>query len=151
MAENQPPYKTWRKSRSLRLKDFDYSSPWFAYHIIIGTGENRDVFSDPAINREIIKTLKTSAKLYGYQLLSYCLMPDHVHILVQATESPKDLRRFIRGFKSFSTKSVGKNLWQRSFYEHILRREENLVDVARYILNNPVRKGLVEEYKQYKW
>jgi putative transposase len=151
MRRSTPPYKTWGKSRSVRLKEFDYTSPFLIYHIIIGAAEKQNIFTDPTINLKVIETLKNSAELYGYKLLSYCLMSDHLHILVQATESPKDLRSFVRGFKSFSTKSTRKNLWQRSFYEHILRREENAVDVANYILNNPVRKGLVEEYKQYKW
>ncbi|MDP3024630.1 MAG: transposase [candidate division Zixibacteria bacterium] len=151
MTEYTPPYKTWGKSRSVRLKGFDYSSPWLVYHIIIGANENQNIFTDPIINQKVIEVLKNSVKFYRYKLLSYCLMPDHLHILVQATESPKDLRSFVRGFKSFSTKSAGKNLWQRSFYEHILRKEENVVDVANYILNNLVAKGLVEEYKQYKW
>jgi len=151
MTGYTPPYKTWGKSRSVRLKGFDYTSPFSIYHTIIGAAEKQNIFVDPAINQQIVEILKNSVELYGYKLLSYCLMPDHLHILVQATESPKDLRNFVRGFKAFSTKSARKNLWQRGFYEHVLRKEENAIDVANYILNNPVRKGLVQEYIQYKW
>jgi putative transposase len=146
---NTPPYKTWGKSRSIRLKDFDYSSSWMVYHLIIGA--NQKPFVNSITNQKVVEILKSSVKLYGYKLITYCLMPDHLHILVQAEETPKDLRSFVRGFKSFCSKSCRRYLWQRSFYEHILRKEENVVDVARYILHNPVRKDLVKEYGEYKW
>jgi len=151
MPRHTRQFKTWGKSRSIRLKEFDYASPLSIYHLIIGAAENQNIFTDPTINLKVMEILKDSVGLYGYKLLCYCLMPDHLHILVQATESPKDLRGFVRGFKAFSTKSTGKNLWQRSFYEHTLRKEEDAVDVANYILNNPVRKGLAQEGMQYKW
>ncbi|MEE8470413.1 MAG: transposase, partial [Dehalococcoidia bacterium] len=148
-------HKTWGESRSLRLKDFDYTSPGVAYHISIGANERRSIFAEPFINQKVIGALRSSAELYGYELIAYCLMPDHLHVLVQAGERPKDLRRFVRGFKSYCTAAShvtpSKRLWQRGFYEHILRKEENAADVAEYILNNPIRKGLVEERDQYEW
>jgi len=154
-AGHTMPYKTWGKSRSLRLKDFNYASPGVAYHIAIGANEKQNIFTKPSINQMVTNTLKNSAKLYGYELIAYCLMPDHLHILVQAGEDAKDLREFVRGFKSYCSVATpvatNRKLWQRGFYEHILRKEENVADVAEYILNNPVRKGLVEERDQYKW
>jgi len=109
------------------------------------------MFSSSISNQIVVETLKKSVKLYGYRLLCFCLMPNHLHILIQAGESPKDLRNLVRGFKSFSSKSTRKRLWQRSFYEHVLRKEENVVEVARYVLDNPIRKQIVEEYKEYRW
>ena len=170
------PYKTWGKSRSLRLKDFDYISPGVVYHLTIGANKKRNIFTHPSLNQAVIATLKDAAKLYGYKLIAYCLMPDHLHILVQAGETPKDLRGFVRGFKSYcsvatpvatniatpvatenNNRSIATpvatdcSLWQRGFYEHILRKNENIAEVAEYILNNPIRKGLIEERGQYKW
>ena len=46
-------------------------------------------------------------------------------------------------------KATGKRLWQKSFYDHVVRKEENLNSVAEYIFNNPVRKGMVENYDDY--
>lgn len=155
-------YKTWGISRSIRLKNFDYASPGVAYHITIGTSQKQNIFTNPVTNQQIINVLKNSSALYGYHLIAYCLMPDHLHILIQAGENPKDLREFVRGFKSYcsiATRSVATpvatktnmKMWQRGFYEHILRKEENIADIAEYILNNPVRKGLVQDKGQYKW
>jgi hypothetical protein len=41
-------------------------------------------------------------------------------------------------------------LWQPSYYDHVLRREENLLETVKYIFNNPVRKKIVEHYKEYQ-
>ena len=145
------PYKTWGRSRSLRLKDFDYSAPYGAYHITIGSYEKKSVFIEPAMNQKIVDILKRVSSSYGYHLIAYCLMPDHLHILLQAGKNPRDLRGFVKGFKSYSTKASKMKLWQRSFYEHILRKEERLADIAEYILNNPVRKEITNNRGEYLW
>jgi putative transposase len=159
VAMDSAAYKTWGRRRSIRLKDFDYTSPGVVYHITIGTPQKQSFFTKPSINQQIIYALKKSTDLYRYQLIAYCLMPDHLHILAQAGEHPKDLREFVRGFKSYcsvATRVATKNkldnkLWQRGFYEHILRKEENVAETAEYILNNPIRRGLVQDRERYKW
>jgi REP element-mobilizing transposase RayT len=65
-----------------------------------------------------------------------------------------DLVEFVRRFKGRSTRVFwqhgGKGkLWQRGFYDHILRAEEGLPEVARYILANPVRAGLAQDFRTY--
>jgi putative transposase len=136
-------YKTWGRSRSTRLRYFDYAAPNVAYHVIIGAQDRRAIFSDELTNKRITGLLSRSAQMHGYSVLAYCLMPDHLHILIQSGKWPHDLRQFIRGFKSSVTRATGRRLWQRGFFEHVLRKEENILAVAEYILNNPVRKGLV--------
>jgi putative transposase len=49
----------------------------------------------------------------------------------------------------YYSKTFGKRLWQINYYEHILRKEEVTESIARYILENPIRKGLVEDFKRY--
>src|SRR4030043_840458 len=145
------PYKTWGRSRSIRLKDFDYAASYVAYHVTIGSYEKKNIFIEPAINQEIVAIIKKMSSLYGYNLVAYCLMPDHLHILLQAGNNPRDLRDFKRGLKSYSTKVSKMKLWQRGFYEHILREEEGLSDIAEYILNNPVRKEITSDRGEYLW
>ncbi len=159
VATDSAAYKTWGRRRSIRLKDFDYASPGVVYHVTIGAHQKRKTFTRSAVNQQVIYALRESANLYGYRLITYCLMPDHLHILAQAGEHPKDLREFVRGFKSFcsvatpvaTNKLTNNKLWQRGFYEHILRKEENIAEFAEYILNNPIRKGLVQNRGQYQW
>jgi REP element-mobilizing transposase RayT len=80
-------------------------------------------------------------------------MPDHVHLLVRVLKGG-DIVLFVRKFKSLVTKTSKRyfervQIWQRSFFDHFLREEESIEEVADYILNNPVRKGLVANRRDY--
>jgi putative transposase len=80
-------------------------------------------------------------------------MPDHLHALVEGMRDDCDLRRLARVFKqrsSFQWKRRMKgDLWQRSYFEHVLRDDEDTFQVAQYILDNPVRAGLVKSPENY--
>lgn len=83
----------------------------------------------------------------------YLFMPDHVHLLLQGIEDESDLWKCIVDFKQRSGFWLSRNEyseeWQKGFYDHILRKEEDVEKHARYILNNPVRKRTAEEWKEY--
>ena len=80
-------------------------------------------------------------------------MPDHLHLIMTGTDDEVDLLKAIGGFKQKTGFWLSKNKrdvqWQKDFFDHIIRKEEGLVNVAKYILNNPVRKGLVENWQDY--
>ncbi len=87
-------------------------------------------------------------------LAAVCVMPDHVHLLLAPTlENLVDL---VGKWKSYSThlmrgKGVTGKVWQRSFFDHAVRKDEDLVKVAEYIVCNPVRKGLVQDWRHYPY
>jgi putative transposase len=93
-----------------------------------------------------------SAGQYGFTLYAYCFMPDHLHVLVAGDEW-SDLRRFVQHFKQMSgyycKRATGQMLWQPSYWDHILRFEEALADVAEYIWANPVRARLAKSWREY--
>ncbi len=78
----------------------------------------------------------------------YVIMPDHIHLLlfvddihgVSRTPRPTNsiIARTISGFKRLCNKEIGKNLWQTSFFDHIIRNEEDYIKHCEYIDNNPV-------------
>ena len=81
-------------------------------------------------------------------------MPDHVHLLLQSSLICS-IPSFVGSFKSLCSR-VGwtdfgfeRSFWQRRYYDHFLRKEEDIKEVIYYILSNPVRKGLVEEWRDY--
>ena len=75
-------------------------------------------------------------------------MPDHVHWLLILNG---DLSEAVRRYKSLVTHQVGARVWQRGFHDHGLRREEDLRRVARYIVANPLRAGLVDNILDYPY
>ena len=87
-------------------------------------------------------------------LIAVCVMADHIHLLLAPVK--KNLIDLIGRWKSYTTHlirlrgGIGK-LWQRSFYDHGLRKDEDLTKVAGYIVSNPVREGLVENWRDYSY
>ena len=82
-------------------------------------------------------------------------MPDHVHLLISASDK-KGIIELIKEIKSLSAKlawQLGYNgiIWQRSFYDHFLRKDEDCRIAANYIIHNPVRAGIVEHWKDYQF
>lgn len=89
-------------------------------------------------------------------------MPDHLHLLVEGEADTADLKQYISMFKQISGYKYAQSaaqrlssdekpkLWQPSFYDHVLRREEDLLETVKYIFNNPVRKKFVEHYMDYQ-
>jgi len=83
----------------------------------------------------------------------YCFMPDHQHLIIMGTRDEADVRKAIVNYKQktgfwMSTNHPGIK-WQKDFYDHIIRRDVDAITHVRYILDNPVRKGLVSSWQEY--
>lgn len=80
-------------------------------------------------------------------------MPDHAHFLFNGDRDDADLRKCAEMCKQKAahacSQTVSGRLWQASFYDHVLRDDEPDLFVIRYILENPVRAGLVERCEDY--
>ena len=140
-----------QRKPSPRLGSFDYIGS-YAYFITCSTEEGKPYFRHKAIVDSLLPTLEETSRQMGFSIYAYCFMPDHLHLLLVGKED-SSLHKFMKLFKQRSSfvfkKACGDSLWQRSYYDHILRKEEALNDVALYIFNNPVRKGLVTDYQGY--
>jgi putative transposase len=90
-----------------------------------------------------------------FSVTAYCLMPDHVHLLLEGTTDAADLREAVRVWKQvvgYAWKQrANTHLWQIGFHDHILRERDDTRAVVRYLLNNPVRAGLVRDAAHYRW
>jgi putative transposase len=84
-----------------------------------------------------------------FAISAYCFMPDHLHLLVEGKSESSNCLRFITRAKQFSgyhfKRQFGQRLWQRAHSEG----DESTLIVARYILENPLRAGLVERSEDY--
>ncbi len=83
----------------------------------------------------------------------YLFMPDHCHFLIEGKSENSDMWKFAVDFKQRSGYWLAKNgyseKWQKDFYDHILRRNEDVKKQIEYILKNPIRKGIVDNWKEY--
>ncbi len=87
-----------------------------------------------------------SGRWYVHLLL---LMPDHLHALITFPRE-EDMKKVMANFKEITAKRAGV-AWQRDFFDHRLRTKDSFQDKARYILMNPVRKGLIENHEQWPY
>jgi putative transposase len=81
-------------------------------------------------------------------------MPDHLHLLVEALSDASDLIAFVHAMKQrtayeYRRRLQGGPLWQKGYFEHVVRDDESTKTQARYILENPVRAGLMTEPLEY--
>jgi REP element-mobilizing transposase RayT len=118
--------------------------------------KNRKIlFKNPQIFKVFESLLIKELNKHQCQAYVYLFMPDHAHLLVSGKEQNSDNKRCIDSFKQKSGYCLYNNLsdfkWQKDYYDHILRKEEELKTQIEYILNNPVRAGLVEEWRNYKF
>ncbi len=79
-------------------------------------------------------------------------MPDHVHLVAQITGGGSVVD-FVKEFKQRTgyafKRETGRSLWQKSYYDHVLRRDQDLVAACRYVFANPVRAGLVAQADEF--
>ncbi len=148
-------YKTWGKSRVNRLPDYDYADD-HPVHLIICVHDKKSVFGHDVEAEAIIAEFFKAAQDLEYKMLCYCLMPDHLHVIVSSGDSGVALSKFLNIFKGRTTAVFRKRfgiskLWQKSAYDHVIRAGEDLKTIIQYVLNNPVRKGLAASPEDYPY
>jgi putative transposase len=94
-----------------------------------------------------------TAQEYAFAVVAYCFMPDHLHALVFGITPHSDFRLFMAAFRGRSSRvcrsACGVRVWQRGYYDRVLRDHDPSERVAAYIVHNPVRAGLASEPRAY--
>ena len=134
------------------LKAFDYVG-FYRYFLTFCTDSRQRLFSISPAVALVLGQIEQITTQEEFAIVAYCFIPDHVHLLVEGRAEWSDCRRFIARAKQFSgfhySRSFGGRLWQRYGFEHVLRNEETTLKVVRYILNNPLRAGIVTRVEDY--
>ncbi len=165
------------RRKKIRLEKYDYSSPG-GYFLTICTSERRNYFwkdtdaSDNTVGTIIDRPQDIELSPYGkivddainnipnvYPSLDvdcYVIMPDHIHILViiHADEYGRPMvaptvPEMVRQFKGYVTKRIGRSVWQKRFFDHIIRNREDYEKHIKYIYDNPMRLQYGELYSEY--
>lgn len=139
-------------SQPKRLASFNYIGIQ-RYFVTMCTAHRHRTFVTAAVVDRILCTLRQTAHEEDFELLAFCFMPDHVHLLVEGQHEVADFRRFMKVARQRSshalTAACKLTLWQRGYFEHVLRDEDRTEAVVRYVLGNPVRAGLVRQIEEY--
>lgn len=123
------------------------------YLVTFTTVSRRRIFLDFDLARTACRTFSPSAAFAAATLLCWVLMPDHFHALVRL-DGMVTLSRVVQRLKSMSARACHEiqpelAIWSRAFHDHALRRDDDMLHTARYIVANPVRAGLVGRAGEY--
>ena len=139
-------------SRPRRLKEFDYFG-FHHYSVTVCVLDRRSVFTDAAVVASVQSHFLHQAPRFACEVVVYCFMPDHVHLLIDGTMESADFQSFMARAKQKSgfdfAAGHGHRLWQEGYYDRVLRDDEPIPDVIRYIIANPARAGLVVDPGEY--
>lgn len=90
-----------------------------------------------------------------YTLWSYCIMPNHVHVLFALNEKSAALTKIMQNIKSYSAQKANRILglsgqfWERESYDHVVRKDGEFERIVHYILQNPVKAKFVKEWTDW--
>ena len=108
----------------------------------------------------VIKSLHYFDKV-RYDLSAYCIMPNHVHLIIKPYKENEDkpcpLQKIMHSIKSFTANQSNKTLnktgqfWNHENYDHLIRDENDFYNCLQYVINNPVKAKLVNDWKEWKY
>ena len=145
-----PPMRQFRRQR-IRLPLERYADHGSIWHVTMASRGRRSVLTESALASDLIACLRTACAQAKAGLLLYCLMPEHLHTLIQIEEA--DLITILCNYKSFSTRLWWQHggtgaLWQRSAYDRGVRIPERMDDLLRYLFENPLEIGEIEQWQE---
>jgi putative transposase len=125
------------------------------YFITFCCFERSKIFLDGECCSIFLSILTKQSGAQAFAVPAYCLMPDHVHLLMHGLETSSDLQKFMKSLKQTSgyylEKKTKSPVWQRFFHDHILRPRESSDGVSWYIWMNPVRGGICTDFRDYRY
>jgi REP element-mobilizing transposase RayT len=132
-------------------------------------GDNTAIFAGFTTHHRWIlppaaRSIALEACLWGhlkrFTLHGTVVMPDHVHLVLTPLRDENGLfsvAEIMQGIKSSSAHQINRGLnrtgqvWQHESFDHVLRREEGIAAKVEYVIQNPVRAGLVRNASEYRW
>jgi putative transposase len=157
--------RSYKQRKQIHLKNFDYGAHEHVFFITICTADKQHYLSDAKISKIIIDELEYRRADREIKLFCYCIMPDHIHLLISLNRNytkkegacgERTLQNWVSAFKRYTSRISNqlhdiKPLWQTNFFDHVVRKDESLLAICLYILNNPVRRGMVSNWEEYPY
>jgi len=148
--------KRYHPPKNQRLDSNLYQQTNQVTFITIRAYQHASPFGEAQLCQVVIDTLLEEQERQVCGILAYCLMPDHLHYLIRPTQEGRSVLTFTDQYKGKTTHRAWKmgwqgKLWEPRYYDHLVRSDESLDALIAYILNNPVRRGWVEDSHNWPW
>jgi putative transposase len=113
----------------------------------------------PEISETLLDELLQAKDRRGWMVGRYVVMPDHLHFFCAqgGAGPPSSVSQFVGQFKQWTSKRIaaclgaGQPIWQREFFDHLLRSNESYEAKCTYVRDNPVRAGLVTRWEDWPY
>ncbi|MDD4980058.1 MAG: transposase [Candidatus Omnitrophica bacterium] len=126
------------------------------YHIITRGNQKQSVFRNPQDYEKYLNILIKYKRRYKFKLYCFCLMPNHVHLIIEV-ENPFLLNKIMRGLNlsytlyfNYRYKTVG-HLWQDRYKSKIIHKDGYFLACINYIETNPLRASITANINGYRW
>ena len=138
----------------LRRLDFTFQRQPI-YFITACTRDRRAILNNKAVHRQFVEFANAGEKC-GAWIGAYVIMPDHLHAFVDVDDERLMLARWMKSLKNTLSKTLGHNHvaaphWQKGYFDHVLRSEESYAEKWHYARENPVRAGLVKDWRDWPY
>ena len=149
-----PNIRDYRRKGSAQLRKGRHSSLNQIYHINAATHRRVPIFQSLTNGRFLTRAMMRAQHEGHAESLAFVIMPDHLHWLLRLT-GDRSLSKCVNAVKSESIRMINvrnrrtKPVWQRGFFDRAIRQEDDIANLARYIVANPVRARLVDSVRQY--
>jgi REP-associated tyrosine transposase len=130
---------------------------WPIYFITTCSFKRRPILASSEVARILFDEWQNARERHGWVVGRYVVMPNHVHFFCSSEMDAKALPRFIQAWKQWTSKRIGGELkfaapiWQKEFFDHVLRSSESYSQKWEYVRENPVRAGLVATADEWPW
>jgi REP-associated tyrosine transposase len=143
----------FRRKRNRLPPDAYIGQRW--YFLTLNAEDRQQILAGERVVTLLLGTLRAACAEHFFDIYAYCFMPDHIHVEAVGLAPQSSLLEFIRAWKGTSTVPLRRLSFldplQKGYWDHILRPSDNRDAVAWYIFNNPVRKGLVKDPRQWPY
>lgn len=145
----------WQGAGDMMARRAREKSATGIYHVILGGINRQTIFEEDEDYLKLLEMLGTCQEKSGYQVYAYCLMSNHVHLLLAEGEEDFGMvfRRLGPSFVYWYNWKYNRrgHLFQGRYKSEVVETDEYFLTVLRYIHQNPVRAGIVKSVGDYKW
>lgn len=140
-------------SKAGRLRIGRFSEVGRIYLLTAVIDQRQPFFADWRLGRLVVREFRAAQEEGWANFLGWVVMPDHMHCLVELRD--KSMAQLMCRIKSRSSLAVNQalgrrgRLWQKGYHDRAVRREQDVKDLARYVVANPIRAGLVTRVHDY--
>jgi putative transposase len=126
------------------------------YFLTLTTHQRQELFSEPKTKQLFLESLQHVKTYHPFAILAYCILPDHIHLLIKLPESDSNYSLRIGEAKKHFSKRLkadekynSAQIWQNRFWEHYIRDDIDLSRHIDYIHYNPVKHNLVGQANEW--